>query len=540
TGRINGASVSLPPSDLGFGHTRWATHGGVTEGNAHPHLDCAGRLAVVHNGIVENHRALRDELLARGHRFRSETDSEVIAHLLEERVGAGADLATAVREAFARLDGLNAIVAMDVVSRELVATKNVSPLVAGLGRHGTVIASDAIALMPHTARVLYLEDGQLLRANRDGVALYDRATLAPADARFAPIDWDAASAELGAYSHFMTKEMAEQPAVIERLARDGRSQIEALAARMRTSTHVVLTGCGTAANAALAGQYLIGRIARRAVTMIPASEFRYHATPLGPDTLVVAFSQSGETVDLIEAALAAKRSGATLAAVVNCPRSTLDRMADLHVHLGAGPEQCVLATKSYTAKVAALILIASALHGEYARGADIVNGAAKALGNMLAVDAVNIVKGIARRIDAAEHMFVIGRGAAYPTALEAALKIKEASYIHAEGFAGGELKHGVIALVADGTPCLVFVPHDETRADILSGAAELKSRGGFLIGVGPEPDPVFDAFIATPDAGDGAPIVNALPAQMLAYHAALLRGADPDRPRNLAKSVTVK
>ncbi|HEX5500739.1 MAG TPA: glutamine--fructose-6-phosphate transaminase (isomerizing), partial [Thermomicrobiales bacterium] len=213
-GRINGATLSLPASDIGFGHTRWATHGGVTDGNAHPHLDCSGRLAIVHNGIVENHRALRAELIARGHRFRSETDSEVIAHLLEERIAAGADLTAAVRETFALLAGLNAIVAMDIASRELVATKNVSPLVAGLGRDATVIASDAIALVPHAERLLYLEDGQLLRANKDGATLYDRATMRPLTARFAPIDWDAAGAELGAYPHFMAKEMAEQPAVI--------------------------------------------------------------------------------------------------------------------------------------------------------------------------------------------------------------------------------------------------------------------------------------------------------------------------------------
>jgi glucosamine--fructose-6-phosphate aminotransferase (isomerizing) len=215
-------------------------------------------------------------------------------------------------------------------------------------------------------------------------------------------------------------------------------------------------------------------------------------------------------------------------------------MADLRVYLGAGPEQCVLATKSYTAKVAALVLSAYALAGDYARGAEVVARAAAALRALLADEATGAMRAIAGEIAPADHLFVIGRGAAYPTALEAALKIKEASYIHAEGFAGGELKHGVIALVGDGAPCLVFAPHDDTRADILSGAAELKSRGGWLIGVGSEPDPVFDAFILTPDAGPGAPIVAALPAQMLAYYAALARGVDPDRPRNLAKSVTVK
>ncbi len=541
TGKIAGAHVDFPPSPIAFGHTRWATHGGVTHANAHPHLDCDGRLAVIHNGIVENFRPLRDSLLARGHRFVSETDSEVIAHLLEDALPqADGDLAAALSAVVGRLEGLNAVIAMDVRSGTLAAAKNVSPLVVGEGNRGASIASDGLALQGHADRVLYLEDHHLVRLSPDGITLYDRRSMSELSADFAPLVLQSGETGLGAFPHFMAKEMAEQPDVLERLVRDATGQIEDLAAAIRDSYGAFLVGCGTASYAALTGAYLFSRIAARHVNFTVGSEFKYHEHFLTDSSLVIALSQSGETVDIIEAMLAARRRSARLGALVNVPRSTLDRMVDLRVHLGAGPEQCVLSTKAYTAKVAVLLMTAHALAGSPEKGKEEVLAAAAGLREMLSDAWVAQVRDVARRIHREEHLFVIGRGLAFPTALEAALKIKEVSYIHAEGFAGGELKHGVIALVAPGTPCVVYAPSDETRADILSGAMELKSRGGYMIGVGPEPDPVFDVHLPTPDVGDAAPLVNALPAQMLGYHAALLRGNDPDKPRNLAKSVTVK
>jgi glucosamine--fructose-6-phosphate aminotransferase (isomerizing) len=540
TGKINGARIDLPDSDIAFGHTRWATHGGVTEANAHPHLDCTGRLAIIHNGIVENYEALRRELLARGHRFASETDSEVIAHLLEEGVAAGQDVATALASAFRRLDGLNAVIAMDLRSRELVAVKTVSPLAVGANGATTTIASDAVALAGAADRVLFLEDQQLVRLRRGSVDLFDARTMEPLEASFAPLELDGAGPELGRFPHFMAKEMAEQPEVLARLLADGRDQIRELAAAIGASYGTFFVGCGTASYAALSGAYLFSRIAGRHVNFVVGSEFKYHEHFLTERSLVVALSQSGETADVIDAMLAARRRGARLGALVNARRSSLDRMVDLRVHLRAGPERCVLSTKAYTAKVATLLLLAHELAGTPERGASLVQRAAEALSELLDERWVVQVRRIARRIATAEHLFVIGRGLAYPTALEAALKIKEVSYIHAEGFAAGELKHGVIALVQDGTPCVVYAPSDETRADVLSGAAELKSRGGYIIGIGPRPDPVFDVHLAVPDVGDAAPIVNALPAQLLGYEVALLRGNDPDKPRNLAKSVTVR
>ena len=540
-GRIGESVADLPPASIGFGHTRWATHGGVTEANAHPHLACDGAVAVVHNGIVENHRALRAGLVGRGHAFRSETDSEVVAHLLEEALAApGADLAAALAAVFARLEGLNAVIALDARTGTLAATKSVSPLVVGAGPAGATIASDAVALSGEAEVAHWLEDGELVVLSRDGVALFDRSNLEVKAPAFAPLAPALHDPGLGLHPHFMAKEMAEQPAVLERLAREGEGPIRELAAAITGAYGAFLVGCGTAAYAALTGSYLFSRVAARHVNAVVGSEFPYHEHFLTPDSLVVALSQSGETADVIAAMLAARGRGARLGAVVNAERSTLDRMVDLRVHLGAGPERCVLSTKAYTAKVAVLLLAAHAAAGRYEVGRDAVLRAAEGLAEMLADGWLGRLRAVAERVAASEHLFVVGRGLAYPTALEAALKIKEASYVHAEGFAGGELKHGVIALVEPGTPCVVYAPCDETRADALSGAAELKARGGWIVGIGPAPDPVFDAFLPTPDVGDAAPLVHALPAQMLGYHAALRRGHDPDRPRNLAKSVTVK
>lgn len=540
-GKIAASRVELPPTEIAFGHTRWATHGGVTEANAHPHLDCDGQLAVIHNGIVENYRALRDDLIAQGHRFRSDTDSEVIAHLMERELpNHDGKLTATLAAVFPMLTGLNAVIAMSPRTREMAAAKNVSPLVAGFGPAGATIASDGLALRGHADQVAYLEDGQIAQLGHRGLSLYDRSTMEPILIRWEQLPADTGDAELGHHAHFMAKEMAEQPEVLERLVRDGRAEIESLAGAITDAYGTFLVGCGTASYAALTGSYLFSRIAARHVNFVVGSEFKYHEHFITPRSLVVALSQSGETVDVIEAMLAARRRGAQLGAIVNVEHSTLDRMVDFRVPIRAGPEQCVLSTKAYTAKVAVLLLAAHEVAGTAERGREEVLRAAAGLRQMLEADGVERMRSVAESVHRAEHLFVIGRGLAYPTALEAALKIKEVSYIHAEGFAGGELKHGVIALVTDGTPCVVYAPNDETRSDVLSGAAELKSRGGHIIGIGPEPDPVFDVHLPTPDVGHAAPLVNALPAQMIGYHAALFRGNDPDKPRNLAKSVTVK
>lgn len=535
-GKISVASVDFPDSDIGFGHTRWATHGSVTQANAHPHLDCTGSIAVIHNGIIENFRELRAEVEARGHVLRSETDSEVIAHLMEEELSQTATPGEALGRVFNRLQGLGAVIVLDLKTRTMVATKRTSPLVLGRNCSRVTIASDEIALAGHATEVHYLDDGELATLSASGVEI----TRGQQSTSWSPIAVDRSRDGLSGYPDFMSKEMAEQPDVLERLVETAAGEIEALGQAISDSYGTYMVGCGTASYAALTGSYLFSRIAARHVNFAPGSEFKYYEHFLTPSSLVVAFSQSGETADIIEAMLAARRRGAHLAGVLNAPRSTLGRMVDLRVDLRAGPEQCVLSTKAYTAKVAVLLMTAHALRGTLEEGLRLVRAAAQGLRELLTPIWIDRVRQVASEIYQSEHLFVIGRGLSYPTALEAALKIKEVSYIHAEGFAAGELKHGVIALVQAGTPCVVYAPNDETHADVISGAMELKARGGHIIGVGPVADPVFDAWLPTPDVGDAAPLVQALPAQMLGYHAALLRGNDPDKPRNLAKSVTVK
>ena len=540
-GKISTASVDFPPTDIGFGHTRWATHGGVTRENAHPHLGEKGQLAVIHNGIVENFRALKEDLASDGHSFYSETDTEVIAHLLERELESGEeDTLRAFKRTFDQLDGLSAVIAMDLGSRSLIAAKNVSPLVIGRGADCVTIASDALALRGHADEIAYLEDDQIVHLSKNGIEMFDRASLDEIEIPWTPLDLEDHDLSLGGHQHFMSREMYEQPDVIERLALEGEADIRALATAIMESYGTFLVGCGTASYAALSGVYLFSRIAAHHVNFSVGSEFKYHEHFLTPRSLVVALSQSGETADVIESMLAAKGRGARLGALVNAPHSTLDRMVDVRVPLRAGPEQCVLSTKAYSAKVATLLLTAHAITGDYERGKQLILQAANGLREMLTPIWIDQVRAVAASIAEHDHLFVIGRGLSYPTALEAALKIKEVSYMHAEGFAGGELKHGVIALVAPGTPCVVYAPNDETRMDILSGAMELKSRGGYIIGVSPFDDQVFDVHIPVPDVGDASPLVNALPAQMLGYHLALIRGNDPDKPRNLAKSVTVK
>jgi glucosamine--fructose-6-phosphate aminotransferase (isomerizing) len=540
TGRINGHCRDYPLSRTGIGHTRWATHGGVTPANAHPHLDRGGRIAVVHNGIIENHVALRDELRARGHEFASETDSEVVAHLVSERLATGDSLPVAVGQVFDRLEGYNAIVVLDREVEQFAAAKSVSPLVIGTGEEAATIASDAVALRGHADRLVYLEDGQLALVSADRVSVFDRATMREVEPFSVPMGQVADDIARGDYPDFMSKEIAEQPATLRRLVGEARHECAALASAIDSARRVLLIGCGTATNAALAGSYLFNDICDREVVAVPASEFRYRSRFLDEETLVVAISQSGETLDVLEAMDEARRRGARLAAIVNTANSSLDRRVDTRVHLRSGVEQCVLATKSYTAMLATLLMTAYELRGDGDTGAELVRRAADVIEAMTRDGIAWQAQGIGRRIAASEHLFAVGRGAHYPSALEAALKIKEVSYVHAEGFASGELKHGVIALIEPGTPCLVFAPDDVTRTDIISGATELRSRGGRIIGVGSQNDDVFDDFIEVPDVAEATVIAEALPGQLLGYFAAIARGNDPDRPRNLAKSVTVK
>jgi glutamine---fructose-6-phosphate transaminase (isomerizing) len=427
-----------------------------------------------------------------------------------------------------------------VTSGCLAAAKSGSPMTLGWAPDGMLLASDYAALLEHTRRMTFLDESQAALLTPDGIAVFDVQSGERITPTITEVEWSAEQADLQGFPDFMSKEIHEQPHVLRRIARERREDAERLAGLIRDAAETHLVGCGTAAHAAMAGQYLLARVAGRRTFYANGSEFGYLEKFLGPGSLAIALSQSGETIDVIDSVKSAKARGAALAAICNVEGSTLYRLSDHAVLLGAGPERCVLATKSFTAKLAVLLLTAYALEGRVDEAAALLEQAATEIEAMLSDWRRDYIRKIAEEIYLQEHLYVIGRGPSYPMALEAALKVKEVSYVHAEGFAGGELKHGVIALIEPGTPCLVLAPNDETHDDILSGAMEVKARGGTIIGIGPNYDEAFDFHIPIADLGEASGIVQAVPAQLLGYYLALLRGHDPDKPRNLAKSVTVK
>jgi glucosamine--fructose-6-phosphate aminotransferase (isomerizing) len=540
-GKIGNAHVNdLPPSSLAFGHTRWATHGGVTDINAHPHLDCTGKLALIHNGIFENYEEYKKKLVKLGHTFVSETDTEVAVHLIEEYAKT-MTIELAFRKAFNNMKGLNAIILL--TGNQLIAARNGSPLVIGSGPSAdgeNFLASDAAAILPHTKHVHYMEDNELAILDRQNILLRNVLTGKRIQPKIQLLTWNEKMAEKGRYPYFMIKEMYEQPGVIADIAASAAGQAQKMADLIKKSHHTYLIGCGSASYAAIAGEYLFSKIAKRHANVAIASEFGYHLDFLTRESLVIAISQSGETMDILESVKKAKEKGAKILALVNVPGSTLYREADYPMLIGAGPEKGVASTKVLTGMIAHLTMIAYALAEKTAEGSTVLTKAVKSMKAILADSYVGNLKKLAKKLKNKDHIYVIGRGLSYPAALESAMKIKEISYIHAEGLAAGELKHGPLALVTRGTPCIAFLPDDETYGANLAGAMEMKARGGLVIGVSNKPHEVFDEFINVDDAREGTIIPNIVVAQLLAYYLTIEKGLDPDMPRNLAKSVTVK
>ena len=537
-GKLPSSPPDLPASPIGLGHTRWATHGGVTDANAHPFLDCHSQLALVHNGIIENYLDLKRQLKTK-HTFTSETDTEILLHLIEE-YHQDLPLVDAVRKAFAESQGLNAIIVIDATTDTLVAAKTGSPLVIGLGKSQNFIASDLWSLLHHTRAVYFLADGQLAILTPKEVILQDVTTGKNLALKPQIIDWQEETSSKGDFPHFMIKEIGEQPQVLLNILSEKTADVTKLSQLIKASRGAFLTGCGTAAYAAMAGEYFFSRIAKRHINPAIGSEFIYHANFLKPESLLIALSQSGETIDTLGSVKLAKNQGTTTVGIVNVLGSSLYRLVDEKILLGAGPEKAVASTKSFTAKVAILLLTAKLLAGKLPDGKQELIHAAQAIKAVLAPDYRAKIRRLAVDLKDREHIFVVGRGQSYPAALEAAIKIKEVSYIHAEGLAGGELKHGPIALIEPGTPCIVIAPKDETYGDVLSGAMEMAARGGRIIGISCEPNPIFDDYLPVVNCGDATLIPQVVIAQLLAYELALARGLDPDKPRNLAKSVTVK
>ncbi|HLG26025.1 MAG TPA: glutamine--fructose-6-phosphate transaminase (isomerizing) [Candidatus Gracilibacteria bacterium] len=537
-GEFNLEHETLKQSTLAIGHSRWATHGGVTELNAHPHLDKNAEFAVVHNGIIENYREIKKELLEKGYEFKSETDTEAIVHLLADNAK-GKDFVTAARLTLKQLRGRYAILLIHAGEQKIVAARRGSPLIVGVGEKEFFIASDIPAFLEHTRKVMYIDDDEMVVINAEP-HFYNLDSDEEIEKRVVQIDWKEESAEKGNFKHFMIKEIMEQKETIYRAINQLDDDINKLAEEIKKAYGTFLIGCGTAGKVCLAASYIFSKVAKRHVNVVIGSEFPSHQDFLKEKSLVIAVSQSGETADTLEAIEVAKKKGSKVLSIINVEGSTMDRMSDFAIHIKAGPEKAVASTKATTSQLAILTLLAYATAGRLPEGKRLLIETAGKINDMLNPRYEEHIHNLAEKIKDVESMYVIGKAMNFPMALEAAIKLQEVSYIHAEGFAGGELKHGPIALISKGTPCIVLVANDETRTDILNNAQEVKARGGYIIGVSPQQEDVFDDWIKVPDAGEASAIVNIIPIQLLAYHLAVLRQNNPDMPRNLAKSVTVK
>lgn len=557
--RIGDAIVA--PSHTGLGHTRWATHGAPTEINAHPHSDCSGDLVVVHNGIIENYHSLREELKAKGHIFTSETDTEVLAHLIEEHLQD--DLPRAVAAALELVEGSFALgVLWAKAPGTLVAARNQSPLVLGVSdTMGTFMASDIPALLPYTDQVVFLEDMEMAVLTENSYSVTSLETGEPVDKIVQYIEWNASMAEKAGYKHFMLKEIFEQPqAIMNTLssrinAETGIVTIPEVmlqGAELENIDRIFLVACGTSWHAALVAKYWIEKYARIPVEVDIASEFRYRHLLINERVLTIAISQSGETADTLAGIRLAKKLGSKVVTICNVVGSTMTREADGTVYTHAGPEIGVASTKAFTAQLAALFLLTLYL-GQQKK--TISEEKSVELGRaLIGVSAIiqaelpRIQDQVGRLIesfyDCKDFLFV-GRGLSYPIALEGALKLKEISYIHAEGYAAGELKHGPIALIDKDMPILALVPQDAVYQKSISNVEEIKARQGRIILIGTAGDGhlrnITDDIIYMPRVHDDMnPLLYTIPAQLLAYEIATRRGCDVDQPRNLAKSVTVE
>jgi len=556
-GKLDGAS---PTGTIGIAHTRWATHGAPTEINAHPHFDCSGRLTVVHNGIIENYETLKAKLVEAGHRFLSDTDTEVLAHLIEEHLGDGGDLEGAVREALVQVAGTYglAVLHSDFPDR-LVAARSGSPLVVGVGDGEQFVASDLAAILGHTRQIIYLEDDDLAVVTRQGVTVTSVPHAAVAERAIEQVELDLEAIEKAGYDHFMQREIFEQPTSIRNAMR-GRvdrgdysavlGELETIANKLRRTRRIIITACGTSWHAALIGECMIEEFARLPVEVEYASEFRYRNPIVEDDTLVVAISQSGETADTLAALREARRQGATTVAICNVVASTIAREADACVYLHAGPEIGVASTKAFTSQLVVLYLLN--LHLARMRGLS----SARAADMIRALEAVpaqvevilsedELIRDLADRFQYVRNVLYLGRGYNFPVALEGALKLKEISYIHAEGYPAAEMKHGPIALIDREMPTVFIAPHDSVYEKIAGNLEEVKARGGRVILVATRGDRALARkcrhVLHIPEAPESlTPLLSVVPLQLLAYHIAVARGCDVDKPRNLAKSVTVE
>jgi len=646
-GKIGGFNFKKELPDFAgttcIGHTRWATHGGVTKENSHPHTSCDGRIVVVHNGIVENYQQLKEQMLQKGHKFKSQTDTEVIAHLIEQELKKTKDLTTAVRGALKKIEGSYALGILDQKTDTLIGARLASPLILGVGlsaprpttyvikcdnasfyigqtknlpkrwkdhkkglvdwtkRHkpleiihyeefdnieGAIkrekdlktgfgrkwlkreyksgrlngwnesasrqasknefyLGSDVPAFLKYTNQVVFLDEGEMAVIEKDkkGNASYKLLAVVSGKSikpKLTKIAWDIEAAEKGGHPHFMIKEMLEQPEVIRKTAGTDRDELGKAAKLVKSAKRVFVVACGTALHAGMYGAYLLAKRNNIMVQPISAGELSYFSHLFKKGDLIITVSQSGETADVLEAVRSAHKAGAKVLALVNVLGSSLMRLADRSILTKAGSEICVLSTKAYISQQAMFAMLSGTLDGKVAQSKKDLQKVAANIAKILEKKSLEKIKATAKKLAKVSNLYALGRSINYANSLESCLKIKEVSYIHAEGFAGGDLKHGPISLIEKDVPVLVFVSPDSTEAEIISNAMEVKARGAHVIGISPHSNPVFDEYFPVADLGDLTPITAIVYAQLMAYYIALEKKLDPDKPRNLAKSVTVK
>mgnify|MGYP006281321127 CR=1 FL=1 len=528
-GTIDEVSPEKKDGSTGVGHTRWATHGEVNDTNAHPHTDCNEQIAVVHNGIINNYEELKQELKDSGHSFKSETDTEVLPHLLEEEMEESGSLDEVARRVKDRIEGSYAVVAA-LETGDILAFKEESPLIVGVGEDENFLASDVTPFLSHTNQAIFLEDGETAILNGELKIFHEGEEK---DKEPQEIDWDAEEASKEGHDHFMEKEINEQSQTIKRAAFQDQSDMEEAVEMIEDAEDVYLTGCGTAGYAAsLGAKYL--RDEGVSVIAEQSHELEYRTDEIGEDDLVIAVSQSGETADLLSTL---KETEAPTLAVVNVVGSTLARKSDHTLFVNAGPEIGVASTKAFTAQVAALKLLKYALQDRLDEGRKSIIETAEKIDEMLERQR-DTIEELSDYLLEKDHVFTIGRNKGYEMAQEAALKLKELSYIHVEAFPGGEFKHGTLALIEEGIPVVSFLKQ-EGYEEILSNTLEAQSRGADIIGVGTEELEDFEYFLEIPE-DENRELLEVIPFQMLAYRTSVKKDNNPDKPRNLAKSVTVK
>ncbi len=545
-GEVSSEKLFDTTSTIGIGHTRWATHGGVTDTNAHPHYSTDKSFVLAQNGIVENYQELKSELISKGYEFISQTDTEVIVRLVEEELKTAQDLHEAVRQAFLKLTGRNTIIVLEKKNSHIIAVRNGSPLVIGIGNEEIIIASDTLSFADRTNKVILVENYQMVEYKNGETKLFDVKENAELKTEIIELDQADTKVEKEGFDHFMIKEIVEQRYTINEAVQYTLDELNPLLGRIKEKSSkggqgkVYTVGAGTAGFAAMQIAFFLRKHANVNATELKAYEMESYKNLFTPEDTLIAVSQSGETADTIEAIEFAKEKGTKIASIVNMLGSTITRISDYKYFSRSGAEICVASTKAFTAQTAWGLLLALSLIGKYEEAKKVVKDLSQNLESFFEGNDFSNIKNLAKKLKDQEHFFVLGKGQNFVASLEGALKIKEITYKHFEGFAAGELKHGVIALIDQGTPVFGIISNDENKADMLSALAEVKARGGFTIGVAKENNELFDFFIETIEGHEADSIANIIPFQLISYFMALQLGNSPDKPRNLAKSVTVK